>query len=132
MWLGSGLFLPRISHVTRFPSRPQLGRHWFYIFAEYPAGLGVPHSSTVSPMGYNATTDHTDKLLAWRSVSGSPSLIFDRRYRLWALRTRETAEFMMQFPEHDTLMSLVIDAEAEAYVRDLTRRQVTTLPREGP
>jgi hypothetical protein len=74
---------------------------------EYPAGLQVPHSTTVSPMGYNATADHTGQAFGMESVSGSPSLIYSIEDTdipgSAELADRKRPEFMMhEFPEHDS------------------------------
>ncbi|KAJ5366448.1 hypothetical protein N7541_000389 [Penicillium brevicompactum] len=73
---------------------------------EYPAGLQVPHSSTVSPMGYDATADHTAQSYGMEPVSGSPSLIYSIEDADMPgsaeLAERKRGDFMMQdFPEHD-------------------------------
>lgn len=73
---------------------------------EYPAGLQVPHSSTVSPMGYEATTDHTGQAFGLEPVSGSPSLIYSIEDADMSgsaeLAERKRSDFMMQdFPEND-------------------------------
>jgi hypothetical protein len=74
------------AQVSSFPeyvtcdSVPMTARSWADTGSisspEYPAGLQVPHSSTVSPMGYDATTDHTGQAFGMEPVSGSPSLIY--------------------------------------------------------
>lgn len=43
---------------------------------EYPAGLQVPHSATVSPVGYDAGIEHPGNAFGIENVSGSPSLIY--------------------------------------------------------
>jgi hypothetical protein len=73
---------------------------------EYPAGLQAPHSSTVSPMGYDATTDHTGQVFGMEPVSGSPSLIYSIEDTDMPgsaeLAERKRTEFMMHdFSEHE-------------------------------
>ncbi|KAJ5794122.1 hypothetical protein N7457_000721 [Penicillium paradoxum] len=74
------------AQVSSFPeyvacdSMPMTARSWADTASisspEYPVGLQVPHSSTVSPMGYDATTDHAGQAFGMDPVSGSPTLIY--------------------------------------------------------
>ncbi|KAK4862281.1 hypothetical protein LT330_003419 [Penicillium expansum] len=104
------------AHVSSFPeyitcdSVPMPAHSWADTASisspEYPAGLQVPHSATVSPMGYNTTIDHNGQAFGMESVSGSPSLIYsieDTDISGSAeLAERKRTEFMMhEFPEHD-------------------------------
>jgi hypothetical protein len=104
------------AQVSSFPeyvqcdAAPMTARSWADTGSisspEYPAGLQVPHSSTVSPMGYDATTDHTGQAFGMEPVSGSPSLIYSIEDADMPgsaeLAGRKRAEFMMHdFPEHD-------------------------------
>ncbi|KAJ5561960.1 hypothetical protein N7535_003577 [Penicillium sp. DV-2018c] len=104
------------AHVTSFAEYgacdplPMTARSWADTASipspEYPAGLQVPHSSTVSPMGYDATTDHTGQAYGMEPVSGSPSLIYSVEDADMPgsaeLAERKRTEFMMhEFPEHD-------------------------------
>ncbi|KAJ5160341.1 uncharacterized protein N7482_007345 [Penicillium canariense] len=43
---------------------------------DFQSGLQVPHSSTVSPIGFEAVVDHPGHAFGMESVSGSPSLIY--------------------------------------------------------
>ncbi|KAJ5777339.1 hypothetical protein N7520_000585 [Penicillium odoratum] len=58
---------------------PMTARSWADTTAlsspEYPAGLQVPHSNNVSPVGFDASVDHRGNGFM-DSVSGSPSLIY--------------------------------------------------------
>lgn len=104
------------AHVSSFPeyvgcdSMPMTARSWADTASisspEYPVGLQVPHSTTVSPMGYDATTDHTGQAFGMEPVSGSPSLIYSIEDTDMPgsveLAERKRTEFMMhEFPEHD-------------------------------
>lgn len=105
------------AQVSSFPeyvpcdSLPMTARSWADTASisspEYPVGLQVPHSNTVSPMGYDATTDHTGQVFGMDPVSGSPSLIYSIEDTdlpgSAELAERKRNEFMMQdFPEHDS------------------------------
>ncbi|KAJ5898226.1 hypothetical protein N7504_008514 [Penicillium tannophilum] len=73
------------AQVSNFPeyfncdSVPMTARSWADTTAlsspEYPAGLQVPHSSTVSPIGYNGSVDGRGHGFM-EPVSGSPPLIY--------------------------------------------------------
>lgn len=43
---------------------------------DFQSGLQVPHSATVSPIGFDAAVDHTGQSFGMEPVSGSPSLIY--------------------------------------------------------
>jgi hypothetical protein len=104
------------AHVSSFPDygacdpMPMTARSWADTASisspEYPAGLQVPHSSTVSPMGFDATADHTGQAYGMEPVSGSPSLIYSIEDTDMPgsaeLAERKRTEFMMpEFSEHD-------------------------------
>ncbi|KAJ5301870.1 hypothetical protein PENANT_c002G10033 [Penicillium antarcticum] len=102
------------AHVSSFPEYvncgepvPMTARSWADTASisspEFPAGLQVPHSSTVSPMGYDATTDHTGQF-GMEPVSGSPPLIYsiDADMPTSGELAEKRADFMMhEYPEHD-------------------------------
>jgi hypothetical protein len=43
---------------------------------DFPSGLQVPHSNTVSPVGYDAGVEHSGNTFGIETVSGSPSLVY--------------------------------------------------------
>ncbi|KAJ5946490.1 hypothetical protein N7454_003329 [Penicillium verhagenii] len=95
------------AQVSNFPEYvscdpvPMTARSWQDTSAlsspEYPAGLQVPHSSTVSPIGYEASVDHRGHGFM-ESVAGSPSLIYsieDADMPISADGERKASEFSM-------------------------------------
>ncbi|KAJ5098855.1 hypothetical protein N7532_005856 [Penicillium argentinense] len=70
---------------------------------EFQNGLPVQHSATVSPMGYDATVDHSGQAFGMEPVSGSPSLIYsiEDADLSGSADERKQAEFRMHdFAEH--------------------------------
>lgn len=74
------------AQVTTFPEYvncdpvPMTARSWAdtgsLASPDFPSGLQVPHSNTVSPIGYDASVEHTGQAFGMEPVSGSPSLIY--------------------------------------------------------
>ncbi|KAJ5664600.1 hypothetical protein N7462_011413 [Penicillium macrosclerotiorum] len=104
------------AQVTTFPEYvscdpvPMTARSWADAGSlsspEFPPGLQVPHSSTVSPIGFEAAVEHPGQAFGMDPVSGSPSLIYsieDTDLSVSAdMNERKPAEFMMhEFAEHD-------------------------------
>lgn len=73
---------------------------------DFHHGLQVPHSSTVSPMGFEAAVDHSGNAYGMEPVSGSPSLIYSVEDADLQGSTdageRKQARFMMhEYEQHD-------------------------------
>ncbi|KAJ5677628.1 uncharacterized protein N7477_003261 [Penicillium maclennaniae] len=66
---------------------------------DYPSGLQVPHSSTVSPVAYDAGAEHPGNAFGIDHVSGSPTLIYSIEDTDMAgsadANERKATEFMM-------------------------------------
>ncbi|KAJ5832256.1 hypothetical protein N7474_000567 [Penicillium riverlandense] len=102
------------AHVTNFPEYaaacdpvPMSARSWTdapsLASPDFPAGLQVPQSSHVSPMGYDSAIEHTGHSFGIEPVSGSPSLIYSvEDTDMPGSTDRKRAEFMMphEIPEH--------------------------------
>jgi hypothetical protein len=69
---------------------------------EYPSGLQVPHSTTVSPVAYDTGVEHQGNAYGIDNVSGSPTLIYsieDTDMGSADANERKATEFMMhEFP----------------------------------
>lgn len=66
-------------YVTCDPA-PMTARSWQDTSSlsspDFPSGLQVPHSNTVSPVGYDARVEHPGNTFGIETVSGSPSLVY--------------------------------------------------------
>ncbi|KAJ5226815.1 uncharacterized protein N7469_006821 [Penicillium citrinum] len=70
---------------------------------EFHNGLQVPHSATVSPIGFDAVVEHTGQTFGMEPVSESPSLIYsiEDADLSGSMDERKQAEFRMHdFSEH--------------------------------
>ncbi|CEJ58929.1 hypothetical protein PMG11_07569 [Penicillium brasilianum] len=88
---------------------------------DFQNGLQVPHSSTVSPIGFESAVDHSGHAFAMESVSGSPSLVYsvedaDLQGSAEA-GERKQPEFMMHdYQQHDPRFSAhQLGHKAKAY-----------------
>lgn len=106
------------AQVTTFPEYvncdpvPMTARSWAdtgsLASPDFPSGLPVPHSNTVSPLGYDASVEHTGQAFGMEHVSNSPSLIYSVEDADMPGAAdggdRKANEFMMHghdFPEQD-------------------------------
>lgn len=95
------------AQVSNFPEYvscdpvPMSARSWADTGAlsspEFQSGLQVPHSATVSPIGYDAAVEHTGQAYGMEPVSGSPSLIYSIEDvdHQGSMDERKQAEFRM-------------------------------------
>lgn len=87
---------------------PMTARSWAdttSLSPDFPSGLQIPHSSTVSSMGFDAPVDHSGHALRIEPVSHSPSLIYSIEHTDMPgsadFNERKATEFMMhEFSEH--------------------------------
>jgi len=101
------------AQVTNFPEYvncdpvPVTARSWADTNSlsspDFPSGLHLPHSSTVSPVGYDAGVEHPGNAFGIETVSGSPSLIYSIEDTDMTgsadANERKATEFMMhEFP----------------------------------
>lgn len=100
------------AQVANFPEYvtcdqgPMIARSWqdtnSLSSPEYPSGLQVPHSTTVSPVAYDAGVEHQGHAFGIDNVSGSPTLIYsieDTDMGSADANERKATEFMMhEFP----------------------------------